>query len=164
MELQRAYPGTEIEFNSFVKKVRETAGYRDPIAFAIGTVERTVPSSPGAYVFEALNFKENFKAAAVIINVLGIPLEAHRFEPSHRQLEKMLSFFRAFDADGKKHLNIEALRIASDLAKKNEANLAANIFPVIVFLHEGFYFKDSAHTSLLDSLRNAGKVTVKTKR
>ncbi len=103
------------DFKSFVEHYDLVVGYEKPTAFGIGFAE--VSKSDGKFLdtrFPFPNYKGNYGTAAILSYCLKYFSGTQTFVVSKDTLLSILRFFAAFEGDGKRHGNIEAIKMAYD--------------------------------------------------
>ncbi|WP_169763706.1 tetrahydrodipicolinate N-succinyltransferase N-terminal domain-containing protein [Campylobacter mucosalis] len=106
-------------FTKIAQSVRDEAGYKDPIAFAIGRVERGVVDKSAilSVNYAVVNFKESYLSAAVIIKALrecGVSVDFSGSEFvadfSKDVALKAWDLFKVFESEIEKHQNVKLVR------------------------------------------------------
>ncbi|MDI9312718.1 MAG: tetrahydrodipicolinate N-succinyltransferase N-terminal domain-containing protein [Limnohabitans sp.] len=113
-------PKSVQDFNELVSGLKSEPTYRDPLLFAVGGKVFTENRILASVRFPVVNGPgQNTGTAALLMNILGItPQGVQNVNLSVEKLEYILNFYKCFEADGKKHPNLNILKAA--LSSKNE--------------------------------------------
>ena len=101
---------TAEDFGNFVKTFGEQLGYRAPMAFGIGIAHLNSKGEMLDAFFPFPNYDSNTGSAAVMADVVGHLAGTATYRCTLEQLEKMVTYFRPFENDGKRHGNIDAIK------------------------------------------------------
>jgi 2,3,4,5-tetrahydropyridine-2-carboxylate N-succinyltransferase len=114
MSQSQEYPHDVDGFKRIVEKFQSTDGYKQPILFAVGRKVFTGNRMLASVRYPVVNGPgQNTGSAAILMKVLGIePVGVQNVTLTMRELQEVLRYFTPFDADGKKHANIEVLKMA----------------------------------------------------
>jgi len=126
------------QFSQLVSEIEASDGYRRPAAFAVGLATFAIadlgrPAQVGERAvvldtwFPAPNCDENFGTAAILARVAGHRGGSASYRLGVNQLEQAIAAFAPFEGDGKRHENIEALKLLRDtlLRLERDAGLYA---------------------------------------
>jgi 2,3,4,5-tetrahydropyridine-2-carboxylate N-succinyltransferase len=119
------------QFTRLVGEIEAGENYRRPAAFSLGLATFAIsdlarPSAVGASAavldtwYPAPNCDENFGTAAILARVTGHTAGSASYRLSPEQLDEALSAFAPFEADGKHHQNLVALRQLRDSLRRSE--------------------------------------------
>ena len=111
---QKQYPETKVGFEAVADSFKETNRYKQPILFAVGRKVFTGNGTLASVRYPVVNGPgQNTRSAAIVMKALGIePTGVQNVVLSVPQLEDVLGYFAPFSTDGKKHANIEVLKMA----------------------------------------------------
>lgn len=124
------------EFSDFVDSVEKSAGYRRPLAFALGLRRRRREKTLDVY-FPHINWQSNFGSAAVLWSVLGAEASGNGCcSLSLEQLERALEFFSPFENDGAAHPNIDVLSALHNTLSAVDASSYSSKDAVVFFLFD----------------------------
>ena len=116
-------PQTVADFTALVAEMKSDECYRAPKIWAVGAYVKTANGTIASVRYPVVNGPEqNTGSAVVLMKVLNInPSNVQNVVLNKEQISKVLSYFVAFEGDGKKHANIEVLKKALD----SEAEIVA---------------------------------------
>lgn len=116
-------PQTVADFTALVAEMKSDECYRAPKIWAVGAYVKTANGTIASVRYPVVNGPEqNTGSAVVLMKVLNInPSNVQNVVLSKEQISEVLSYFVAFEGDGKKHANIEVLKKALD----SEAEIVA---------------------------------------
>jgi 2,3,4,5-tetrahydropyridine-2-carboxylate N-succinyltransferase len=137
-------------FQHLVNTIESRSGYQRPAAFALGLAGIGRRESNAAKIldtyFPVPNLSENFGTAAILSDLVGHLGGSRSYYLDAELLAKALVPFAAFDGDGKRHANIEALRAArASLLAKPLAQLPTARAVVVTFIADLDHKPADAH-------------------
>ncbi len=92
-----------LEFKKVVDEIEQNKNYQQPLAFGIGIATISSNGSLLDSYFPTPSFQTNFDTAAILAKVLGYKSGTHSYMVNKEQLSEILSYFKPFEDDGKKH-------------------------------------------------------------
>ncbi len=112
--IEMPIPETADDFARITGRFKESTHYRPPLLFAIGSQVTTSSGLLASARFPVVNGpSQNTGTAAILMNILGIePHGAQTVRITDELLTEALRYFEPFSEDGKRHLNLDALRAA----------------------------------------------------
>ena len=105
------------EFKKYTEEAQNKNGYKQPIAFGIARVQMSQndKNKPLQAIYSAVNFKENYGSAAVLLDVLGEHIDFNASEQvvslNSDFVANALNAFAPFvnEAKGSEHKNVQVL-------------------------------------------------------
>jgi len=121
---QSTYPATVDAFKQVVEDFKASAGYKEPLLFAVGSRVFTGNGTLASVRYPVVNGPgQNTASAAIWMKVLGVtPAGVQNISVSAAQLTEILAYFAPFKNDGKYHGNVIALEQALEATKAGPAN------------------------------------------
>ncbi|MDR2638837.1 MAG: tetrahydrodipicolinate N-succinyltransferase N-terminal domain-containing protein [Helicobacteraceae bacterium] len=117
------------EYEKAVEAFQKSGDYKEPIAFGIARVDRARSDQNRLLqaTFAHINYKENYKSAAVYLNALKLSGEPYDISGaefiasvSARFINEALNLFEPFidEAAGERHKNVQVLLNLADIGKE----------------------------------------------
>jgi len=139
---------TKEDFGAWSANFRESSGWREPIAFALGSPIYTKSGTLASVRFPLVNGPtKNLGTASVYMHYFGIKPEGVQIIwPTTEELWDIKKYFTVFHGDGQVHDNIELLEAAANY--KNSANHLTNTDGPVCLI---FIFDDEAVVGVPDA-------------
>lgn len=128
-----ALPETVEQFNAVSREIQSRSFFREPLLFGIGREVRTPNGTLASVRYPAVNGPgQNINTATILQFILREALTPHQrvqtVRLSREDIRKILSFFRPFAGDGKRHRNLDTLRAALAVMDSHEHVIVTFIF------------------------------------
>ena len=108
------------DFKALVEEIEKGGDYIRPQAFGIGLAHLDSQGNTLDTYFPYPNFESNYGSAAIFAKVVGHTNGTASYDVSNTQAGEILKHFAAFENDGKKHHNIDAIKNLRKSAQKNK--------------------------------------------
>ncbi|MEK7181904.1 MAG: tetrahydrodipicolinate N-succinyltransferase N-terminal domain-containing protein, partial [Patescibacteria group bacterium] len=137
-------PETVEQFSALAEKIKSENYFRAPVLFGIGREMRTGSGTLASMRYPAVSgLGQNLGTAAILqhvlhsLGVLDTTLPIASVPISTDLIDKMMGYFRPFEGDGKRHVNIIALRkMIGTLMRGDAQHIQGKDRPVVTFIFE----------------------------
>jgi 2,3,4,5-tetrahydropyridine-2-carboxylate N-succinyltransferase len=97
------------DFYTNVEEVEKNPNYQRPLAFGVGIATLDSKGNVLECFFPAPNYNSNFGSAAIVSKITGRLNSTASYQLSEQHLVEILSYFKIFENDGKKHTNLDVM-------------------------------------------------------